>query len=270
MNPSPTQFVTSADGTPIAYETIGTGPALVLVDGAMCDRTMGHARPFAAELAPHFTVYAYDRRGRHESGTGATDWSVDREIEDLDAVITAASGTAHVFAASSGAHLALTAAQRGSAIDKLVVYEAPYVVDDSRRPNAADLPDQVKQMLAQGHESAAVKAFLRAVGLPAPMVMVMSVLPMWKQMKTLAVTIPHDLTMVVPYQQGRPIPADLHTGVTQDTLVIAGGKSPQWMKAAQDAVVAQLPHGRLITLPGQTHMIKPMATAPVVVEHLLR
>ena len=151
MNPSPTQLVTSADGTPIAYETIGSGPALVLVDGAMCDRTMGHARPLAAELAPHFTVYAYDRRGRHESGAGATDWSADREIDDLDAVITAAGGTAHVFAASSGAHLALTAAQRGSAIDKLVVYEAPYVVDDSRRPNAADLPEQVEQMLAEGH-----------------------------------------------------------------------------------------------------------------------
>lgn len=90
---------------------------------------------------------------------------------------------------------------------------------------------------------------------------------MWKQMKTLAATIPHDLTMVVPYQQGRPIPADLYTGVTQDTLVIAGGKSPQWLKSAQDAV-AQLPHGRLVTLPGQTHMIKPTATAPAVVEHL--
>lgn len=266
---SATQFATSADGTKIAYETIGSGPAIVLVDGAMCDRSMGHARALSAELADHFTVYAYDRRGRGESGPGTNPYHADREIEDLDAMIEAAGGSAHVFAASSGAHLSLLAAARGTKINKLVAYEAPYVVDDSRTPNAADLPQQVQRMLAEGRNGDAVKAFLRAVGLPGPMIALMRFMPAWKQMCALATTVPNDLSMVVPFQQGRPIPADLRTGVEQDTLVIAGGKSPQWLTSAQAAVVAELPHGQLITLPGQTHMIKASVTAPVVVEHCL-
>lgn len=118
-----TRFAPSADGTPIAYEVRGTGPALVLVDGALCQRTMGPSRGLAAALADTFTVHAYDRRGRGESGAGRTPYHPDREVEDLVAVIEAAGGHAHALGTSSGAALALAAAAQGAPIDRLVAYE---------------------------------------------------------------------------------------------------------------------------------------------------
>lgn len=265
--PGPTRFTPSADGTTIAYETTGHGPAMVVVDGAMCQRAMGPARGLAAELADHFTVYAYDRRGRGESGAGASPWHVDREIEDLSAIIDAAGGSAHVFSASSGAALSLLAAARGVKINKLVAYEAPFKVDGSAPPNDADLDQQAASLVAAGRRGDAVKLFLKVVGVPGPALVIMRLMPTWKQMIGIAHTLPYDLSIVVPDQQGRPLPADRYTGVQQDTVVIAGGKSPDYMRNAQAAVVDQLPHGRLVTLPGQTHMIKAKATAPVVIEH---
>lgn len=124
-----TQFATSADGTRIAYEVHGSGPALVFVDGAMCQRTLGPSASLAEALASDFSVHVYDRRGRGESDAGATPWSIDREIEDLAAIIEVAGGSAHVLALSSGAALALEAAARGLPIDRLAVYEAPFILD---------------------------------------------------------------------------------------------------------------------------------------------
>src|SRR4051794_6033211 len=139
---SPTRFATSADGTRIAYEVRGSGPALVLVDGALCQRSMGPARPLAEGLCASFAVHSYDRRGRGESGPGTSAYDVEREVEDLSAVVTAAGGHAHVFAASSGAALALHAARQGVPIDRLALYEAPFVVDGTRAPNDRNLPAQ--------------------------------------------------------------------------------------------------------------------------------
>src|SRR6478736_8979926 len=147
---STTRFATSADGTRIAYEVSGTGPALVLVDGALCQRSMGPARPLAEQLSHSFTVHAYDRRGRGESGPGETAYDVEREVEDLAAVIEAAGGHAHVFAASSGAVLALEAARRGLPIDRLALYEAPFIVDDTHAPNDPDLPARLRSLVDDG------------------------------------------------------------------------------------------------------------------------
>jgi pimeloyl-ACP methyl ester carboxylesterase len=121
----------SRDGTPIAFDRSGKGPALILVDGALCYRASGPSRPMAAVLAEHFTVITYDRRGRGDSGDTAP-YAVEREVDDLDALIKETGEAAFVFGVSSGAALALEAANRGLAIKKLALYEAPFIVDDSR------------------------------------------------------------------------------------------------------------------------------------------
>jgi pimeloyl-ACP methyl ester carboxylesterase len=259
-----TQYVASRDGTRIAYEVHGAGPALVLVDGGMCQRDMGPSASLAKELAGDFAVHVYDRRGRGGSDAGAGPWSVDRELEDLAAVIDAAGGAAHVFGASSGAALSLEAAQRGLPIDRLAVYEAPFILDDSRPPHAPDVPQRVQELVARGERGEAVKTFMRLVGVPTPFIGLMRVLPAWKKMTGIAHTLPYDLAIVNPDQQGRPLPAGRYDGVTQDTLVIAGGKSPRYMRNAQAAIAAAVPGGRLETLPGQTHMVKAKVTGPVL------
>jgi pimeloyl-ACP methyl ester carboxylesterase len=265
---SMTAYAVSADGTRIAYEVSGSGPALVLVDGALCQRSMGPARPLAKLLAAQFTVHAYDRRGRGESGAGETPYHPDREVEDLAAVIDAAGGHAHVFGSSSGATLALNAAQAGLPIDRLAVYEAPYIVDDTHAPNAPDLPEQMQTLVDEGRRGDAVVLFMKTVGAPGPMVAVMRLLPVWRKLTSVAHTLPYDLRLVIDHQQGRPLPEGVYDAVGQPTLVIAGGKSPEYMKNAEAAVAAALSDARLETLPGQTHMIKAKVTAPVVAAHL--
>ena len=263
-----TRLVTSADGTRIAYEATGSGPALVLVDGALCHRTMGPSRGLARALADRFTVYTYDRRGRGESGAGATPYEVAREVEDLSAVIGAAGGHAHLFGVSSGAVLALEAARQGAAVDRLAVYEAPFIVDGTRPANDPRLSEQVRDMVADGRRGDAVRTFMRTVGVPAPFVVLMRLMPSWKQLTGVAHTLPYDFSIVLDHQQGRPLPAGYYDAVAAETLVLAGGKSPEYMRNGQAAVADAVPGARLVTLPGQTHMVKPQAVAPVLGDFL--
>jgi len=264
-----TLFATSADGTKIAYEPTGTGPALVIVDGALCYRDFGGSRGFAEALACRFTVYRYDRRGRGASGPGDTPYTVAREVEDLAAVIAAAGGTAHVFGMSSGAALALEAARAGAPIDRLAVFEAPFVVDDTKEPTAPDFPQQVQAMVDAGRPGDAVKAFMKLVGAPAPMVAIMRLTPVWKTMKRVAHTLPYDLSIVTRFEQGQPLPAGYYDRISTPTLILAGGKSPAWMRNAQSAIADAVPGSRLETLPGQTHMLKPKTVVDVLTEHCL-
>lgn len=265
---SSTRYATSADGTPIAYETRGSGPALVLVDGAMCHRAMGPARDLAGALAGTFTVLAYDRRGRGESGPGSWPYDVTTEIEDLRAVIAAAGGTAHVLGVSSGAALALEAARQGVPVARLVVYEAPFIVDGTRPANDPQLPARLQRMVEEGRRGEAVSTFLRVVGVPAPFVLLMRAMPAWRKMTATAHTLPYDLSIVVEHQQGRPLPPGCYDAVGAQTLVLAGGKSPHSMRNAQAAIAEAVPDARLEVLPGQTHMVRPKALAPVVVDFL--
>jgi len=262
-----TLFATSADGTPIAYDASGSGPALVLVDGALCYRAFGPSKDFAAALADRFTVYRYDRRGRGESGAGNTSYTVDREVEDLVAVIGAAGGTAHAFGMSSGAALALEAARRGAPIERLAVFEAPFVVDGTKEPTAPDFPEQLRAMVDAGRPGDAVKAFMKLVGAPSPMVAVMRLTPVWKKLSAAGVTLPHDLTIVTKFEQGEPLPSGYYDDITAPTLVLSGGKSPAWMQNAQAAIAAAVPASRLQTLPGTTHMLKPKAAREALVQH---
>jgi pimeloyl-ACP methyl ester carboxylesterase len=258
--------VISRDGTHIAYDQLGEGSPLVLVGGAFNTRTFGPNGGLAPLLAEHFTVINYDRRGRGDS-TDTAPYSVEREIEDLQALIEAAGGSAHVFGISSGAALALEAANRGLAINKLALYEAPFVVDDSRAPVPDDYFERLQGMVASDRRSDAIRLFMRqGVGVPAVFVAMMRIMPAWSKLKAVAPTVIYDAAIVDDYQRGRPLPSDRWTSVTMPTLVAVGGKSPDWMRSAMRALADVLPNATHSTLEGQTHIVKAGALAPVLVE----
>ena len=202
------------DGTLITYETCGEGPPLILVDGALCYRDMGPSRALARVLSDHFMVISYDRRGRGES-TDTSPYSVEREIEDLAALLAAAGGSASVCGFSSGAVLALDAAARGLPTSGLVLYEPPFIVDDSRPPAASDYVERLNALPASSRRGDAVRLFMRHVGMPAPLVSMMRCMPAWGKLKRVAHTRPYDGEIMGDTQLGRPLPAArwLGTGV---------------------------------------------------------
>ncbi len=264
-----TRYATSADGTRIAYDTNGTGPSLVIVEGALCHRGMGTAKSIRASLGGDFTVFAYDRRGRGESGTGETAYDVQREVEDLIAVLDAAGGEAYVFGCSSGAALSLEAARQGVPMKALAVYEAPFIVDDTHPANDPELGNRIEAMVAAGNPGDAVKLFMRTVGVPAFGIVMMQLLPVWKGLKAVAPTLPNDFKIVLPFEQGEPLPVGYYGAVAVPTLVIAGGKSPEYIRNAQAAIADQVAGAKLVTLAGQTHMVKAKATTPALRAHFL-
>jgi pimeloyl-ACP methyl ester carboxylesterase len=264
-----TRTTRSADGTPIAYEVTGTGPAVVLVDGALCFRGMGPSRELADQLASRFTVLAYDRRGRGDSGPGSAPWSVEREVEDLRAVIDAAGGRAHLVGASSGAALALEAVRRGAPVDRVVGYEAPFVLDASHEATDADFGEQLQRLVDEGRRGDAVAAFMEVVGVPPLIRFVMRRLPVWRKLTAVAHTLPYDMALTVPFRTGRPLPSGYYAAVTVPVAMVAGGKSPAYMRNAQAAIAAALPDGTSEEVPGQTHMVKAKALAPVFARHLV-
>lgn len=261
-------FVTSRDGTRIGYTTIGTGPALILVDGAMCWRASGPATPLAEQLKDRFTVYTYDRRGRGESGD-TKPYATAREVEDLDAVIAAAGGSALVYAISSGAALALEAAGNGSAISKMVLYEAPFITERSRPLIDAGYVARMAEFVARGDHAGAIKLFMReGVQIPAFAVFMMQLMGMMKKMAPVAPTLPYDTALTAPFQAGEPLPANRWSKATMPVLCVGGGKSDAWMQNAQKAIAAVLPHAQHRTLDGQNHMVAPTAIAPLIKEFL--
>jgi pimeloyl-ACP methyl ester carboxylesterase len=258
--------VVSRDGTRIAFDRAGDGPAVILVDGALSYRAAGPNPPLAALLAEHFTVFTYDRRGRGESGDRAP-YDVQREVDDLAALVALAGGSAYVYGISSGAVLALEAANRGVAIGKLALYEAPFVVDDGRPPVPAGYRRKLDELLAAGRRGDAVRLFLtKAVRVPRPFVAMMRFMPAWKKLKGVAHTLPYDAQIMGDTQSGRPLPADRWASVNAPALVVGGGKSPDWMQNSVRALAGVLPDARERTLEGQTHLVKPAALAPALVE----
>ncbi len=263
--------VTSADGTTIAYDRAGDGPALVLVDGAFCSRQFGPMPDLVPLLTPHFTVYSYDRRGRGDSGDTAP-YAPEREIDDIEALLDAAGGSAGVYGISSGAVLAAraTAALPGK-VRRLALYEAPLLVDGSRTPPPADYRQRIDDMIAAGRTGETVGFFMtKMVGLPAFVPYLMRLMPAWKKLKTVAPTLRYDMAVLGDSQTGHGLPADLtkaFASIDVPTLVADGGKSPAWMHHAADAIAGALPVSERTTLPGQNHQVKPAAIAPVLIAH---
>ncbi len=259
--------VTSKDGTTISFDQSGQGPAVVLVGGALSDRSAG--RPLAALLAPRFSVFSYDRRGRGESGNTAP-YAVEREVEDIEALIQEAGGSASVFGMSSGAVLALEAARR-LAITRLALYEPPFIVDDSRAPVPEDYVKQLTEMVSSGRRGDAVEYFMiKAVDVPAEYVAQMRNAPSWRAMEALAHTLAYDGAIMGNTLSGSPLPAERWASITIPTLVMAGGASPAWAHNGVQAIVGILPDAQHRTLAGQTHAVAPEVLAPVLVEFFSR
>lgn len=250
------RFVTSADGTTIALDRLGDGPPVIMVAGAF--NTRSTTAPLAAALQDWFTILNYDRRGRGDSGD-TPPYSVQREIEDLGAVIAEAGGSAAVFGYSSGATLALRAAASGLAISKLALYEPPFLVDESRPPLAADLPARLADLVAAGRRGDAVELYQReAIGMPEQVVTGMRQAPFRPALEAIAHTLAYDARIV----GDMTLPAELIASISTPALVIGGENSPPLMRNAARAVADALPDGRLRTLAGQGHDISPEATAP--------
>jgi pimeloyl-ACP methyl ester carboxylesterase len=243
---------TSRDGTTLAFDRIGQGPALVLVVGAFNQRATG--APLADFLAPRFTVFTYDRRGRGDSGDGPA-YAVAREVEDLEAVIQAAGGSAAVFGYSSGALLALEAAARGLPITRLALYDAPPA--DPSAPHPAEL----SALIAAGRRGDAVEYFQRRlVGIPEPIVSQLRHAPFRPALEALAHTLVYDATILADVT----LTADRLARVSAPTLAMAGGAGPPVMRDIADALARGLPAGRAAILEGATHDIVPAVVGPVL------
>ncbi len=254
--------VLSRDGTAIAFDQLGAGPALILTVGAFNDRSTGS--PLATFLAPHFAVFIYDRRGRGESGD-TLPYSVDREVDDLAALIEAAGGSAAVFGYSSGAVLALQAAGRGLPIAKLVLYDPPLYVYDARPPSTADHVANLSQLIAANRRGDAVEYFqTKIVGIPEDIVVQMRRAPFRPALEAMAHTLVYDATIM----GDGSLPADLAARVAISTLVLAGGAGAPFMQTAARALAAALPRGRAQIVPGQTHDLVASAIGPITTEFL--
>lgn len=250
----------SADGTTIAFDRSGNGPALILVSGALSDGSPGI--PLAERLAPMFTVYWYDRRGRGASGDTPSH-AAEREIEDLGAIIAEAGGSALVFGHSSGAALSLEAAARKLPITKLAAYEPPYIFEADRSMPAPDLAARLGNLISSGRRGEAVRLFMiEGPGVSPEMVAEMESYPIWPGMAALAHTIPYDLAIMDNYA----IPTERFATIGVPTLAIDGGASPDWARHSVREVVAAIPGAGHVTLEGQTHVADVAVLAPVLEE----
>ena len=261
--------VTSRDGTRIAYEKLGSGPPVVLVDGAFCGREFGPMPALSKLLAERYTVVHYDRRGRGASGD-APGYAVEREIEDLAAIVRTLDAAPCVYGCSSGAVLAARAVGGGVEAKRLALYEPPLALDGTHFPSPADYIARIDEHLSHDRRREAVKLFMSVVGMPRLMVWLMSLFPVFRTLESVAHTLRYDFAVLGDTQRGGPLPDELARALTEiriPTLSLAGSKSPEWMKHAS-RVVAERVSGEKKTgiLAGQDHNASAKAVAPALIE----
>ena len=258
--------VTSKDGTKIAYDKKGQGPGLILVDGALCYRGFGPMPGLAELLAQNFTVYTYDRRGRGQSSNGRP-YALEREVEDIDALIQAAGGSAFVYGISSGACLALESALRlGSRIAKLAMYEPPYNSQSDARQQWSEYRKQLDKALSEGRRGDAVVLFMKLVGTPDDAVNGMRNSPMWPMFEAVAPTLAYDADDI---GADRTAPVSRAAKLSMPVLVMDGGANLTmlpFMHESASALAKAIPHAQQRTLEGQTHDVKADVIAPVLVQ----
>jgi pimeloyl-ACP methyl ester carboxylesterase len=254
--------VISKDGTPIAFEQSGNGPVVILIDGAMCYRSFGPMGTLSKLLAPHFTVVVYDRRGRGESGD-TLPYDVEREVEDIEALINEAGGTAFLFGTSSGGSLALEAAAKiGKKIKKLAIYEAPYDSASAARQVYKEYRKQLADLLAAGRRGDAVVLFMKSVGTPDQMIEGMRHSPAWPTFEHIAPTLAYDDAIL---GEDRSVPTKRAATINTPTLVMNGTAIPFMLDTAK-ALAKTIPHAQQRTLEGQSHDVNLQVLAPVLVE----
>ncbi len=255
--------VTSKDGTPIGFDQAGQGPAIILIDGAMCYRAFGPMGPLAELLAPHFTVTTYDRRGRGESGDKKP-YALEREVGDIEALVNQAGGSAFLFGISSGACLALEATLRlGNKIKGLSMYEPPYNSDPADRPVWQDYWRQLNELVAANRRSDAVALFMALVGVPADQIAGMRQAPLWSMFEAIAPTLVYDATVMGG--DDRTVPVERAARITRPTLVMNGTVIPFMLPTATRLAKA-IPHAQHRTLEGQPHDVDRNVLAPLLVE----
>ena len=259
-----TTKVRSKDGTMIAYEKSGSGPAVILVDGAFCSRAFGPSQRLAKALAPRFTVYAYDRRGRNQSDDTES-YAPEREIEDIAALIKEAGGSSALVGLSSGAALSLEAAAAGLPIKAVVAYEPPYVDEAGDRHGAAH-EARLKQLLGEGNRGGAVKYFMKdMVGVPSFVLLIMPLLPwIWRKLVAVAHTLPYDAAVMREFK----VPRSRFASVKVPSLVMYGSKTDARLKDAAKIVAGAIPGAQHRELPGQTHNVNPNVLAQAATEFL--
>jgi pimeloyl-ACP methyl ester carboxylesterase len=248
----------SKDGTSIAYNKTGEGPAVILVDGAFCSSKFGPMPKLAPVLEKYFTVITYDRRGRGESGD-TKPYDLQREIEDIHALIQIAGGTAHLFGISSGAILALRAAASGLNITKLALFEPPFVGDRGNRP--ANPEAELKTMISENRRGDAVNYYLKKVmGVPMMVPLILRLTPNWSKMKANAASLLYDAAVCGDFN----IPKQQVSAVNIPTIVLDSTKSPKMLRDAVSAVTVLLPQGQQFSMNGKIHDVSPKVLVPVL------
>ncbi len=256
--------LSSHDGTTIAYDKQGEGPALILVDGALTVHSSGSGSQLAKLLAPHFTVYGFDRRGRGESGD-TLPYAVDREIDDIEALIGHAGGSAFRYGHSSGGPLAMRAAIRlGSKVNKIAMYEPPYNNDAGAQEPWRRYLMQLREALAEGRRGDAVALFMAFIGTPATQIDGMRRAPYWPAMEAVAPTLAYDHAAIMG--KSLSVPTEVAARVSVPALVMAGDASLPFMPDAARVLSQAIPQGELKTLENQTHQVNPEVLAPVLAE----
>ncbi len=248
----------SADGTTIAYEKTGTGPALIVIGGAF--NTRQSAADLVPLLATHFSVYAYDRRARGDS-TNTHPYATEREVDDLAALIDAVGGSAMVYGHSSGGIVGLHGAARGLAITKLAIYEPPFTQPIGFESVGA-WKDAMQTALDVGDSDAAAVLFLQGSGAPPGMIEGITSSPWWPGMTAIAHTLPYDLSFL----NDGEVPIELLGKVAVPTLVMFGDDSPPWAGRVASTAADALPDGTTRSFTGQDHNVDSAVIAPQLID----
>jgi pimeloyl-ACP methyl ester carboxylesterase len=259
MGGRPMERVTSKDGTELAFDRLGQGPPVVLVCGGSVDRMADAA--IAKELSSDFTVLNYDRRGRGDSGD-TLPYAIEREVEDIEAVIGAAGGSAYLWGSSSGAVLAMIATASGAPVTKLALWEPPFILDENARP-PADQVEQYERMIAEGRRGDAAEYFMsKVVGMPPEFVADARMQPWWAGQEAIAHTLAYDARIMGDYS----IPTETAASVKAPTLVLAGGADMPFMRESAQALADAIPGGQVRFLDGQGHDVDPTILVPALKE----
>ena len=257
--------VTSRDGTTIAFDEFGAGPVVILVDGALQYRAFDQGMKELAELlSEHFTVIHYDRRGRGDS-TDTQPYALEREIEDIEAIIDEAGGSASLYGISSGAALAMEAAIKlGDKVRKLAMYEAPFNNDAAGMQAWKEYVKQLRELLDGGRKGDAVGLFMMLVGASADQVEEIRQTPMWPLWESIGHTLAYD--HIDALGEGAAIPTEKAARVAMPALVMDGSESFPFMHTTAVTLANAMPRGQHRTLEGQTHEVSAQALAPVLAE----
>lgn len=249
--------LTSKDGTKIAYDKVGQGPALILVAGAFSYRKFPGQVQLANLLSKHFTVYNYDRRGRGDSGDSQS-YDIAHELEDLQAMIVEAGGSANVWGLSSGAVLALQAAASGVNITKLALHEPPFVIGAADRKPPKNFASHLNELISANRRAEAIKYFMtKGMGAPSFVVGLMRIMPgVWSRLMAVAHTLPYDAALLDGYMDGKPLPVNIWSKVTMPTLVLEGTESPASLRHGAQALAGVLSNAQLLSKKGLGHTKK--------------